>query len=77
MKGLDDHADGLNEAAFERALNSGGGRKRKARKPVANAETLHDRIRKLHCIRCHDVLTGEPKATPCCCACHLPPAVTP
>lgn len=43
MKGLDDHEDGLNDAAFDRAL---GGRKRKARArkpvPVAKQPTLAD-----------------------------------
>ena len=44
MKGLDDHEDGLNDAAWERAL--GGGRKRASRTrkpvPVAKQPTLAD-----------------------------------
>jgi len=32
VKGLDDHEDGLNDAAFERALSGGGKRKRATRK---------------------------------------------
>jgi hypothetical protein len=43
VKGLDDHEDGLNDAAFERAL---GGRKRAASRckpsPVAKQPTLAD-----------------------------------
>jgi hypothetical protein len=42
--------------------------------PVAAADTLHDRIRKLHCVMCR---SGEPKATPCPCSCHLARKVTP
>lgn len=40
MKGLDDHEDGLNDAAFERALS--GGRRRAARthKPARPAKQL-------------------------------------
>jgi hypothetical protein len=37
MKGLDDHEDGLNDAAWERALNGGRKRKRTSRKAAQRA----------------------------------------
>lgn len=70
MKNIDDGPDGLNEAAFERAL--GGGRKRKPVLRPVNAETITvGQIQSLrHAASDHAVTVACKRAVHSCTLCH-------